>query len=207
MSIAASYSDEHFAAFLLNNDPLAGTLTAVQRREIITGAVHSGASAARELSERFAARLPSEMACLLGVKIVTGDLSGVRLVLSSYDPRTATVTLNQDLIEKLEQCQVRQTLLPGNFSSAEVATAHELFHHIESSNQGIFSRKFKVTLWRLGPLRYRSTVPAAGEIAATVCAKTLCCLCFNPVLLDAVALYIKNDQRLVEWFDQLDRAA
>jgi hypothetical protein len=206
LSIAASYSDEHFAAFLLNNDLLSGTLTAVQRREIITGAVHSGADAARELRERFAAKSPSEMACLLGVKIVKHDLSGARLVLSNYDPHTATVTLNQALIGKLEQCQVRKTLLPGIFNPEEAAIAHELFHHIESSDRGVFSRQFKVTLWRLGPLRYRSTVPAAGEIAATVCAKILCCLCFNPALLEAVALYIKDDPRLAEWFDQLDRA-
>jgi hypothetical protein len=207
LSRAAGYSDEHFAAFLLNNDPLAGKLTAAQRRELITGAIDSGASVARELSERFAAKLPTEVACLLGGKIVAGNLRGSRLVLSNYDPHAATITLNRAVIEKLEQCQLSQRLLPATFSPAEVAVAHELFHHVESSDQGIFSRHFKVTLWRLGPLRYRSTVAAAGEIAATVCAKTLCRLCFNPVLLEALTLYMEDPSRLTEWFDRLDGAA
>jgi hypothetical protein len=206
LSTVAGYSDEHFAAFLLNNDPLAGRLTAAERREIITGAVHSGADVARELSERFAAKLPAEVACLLGVKIVAGDLSGARLVLSNYDSRTATITLNRAMLEKLEQCQVSQALLPGIFNPAEVAVAHELFHHMESGDKGVFSRQFKVTLWRLGRLRYRSTVAAAGEIAATVCAKTFCRLRFNPVLLEAVALYMEDAPRLAEWFDRLDHA-
>ena len=206
LSAAAIYSDEHFAAFLLNHDPLAGKWTAAQRSEIITGAVHCGVDVARELSERFAAVPPADVASLLGVKIVAGDLSGARLVLSNYDSRSATITLDKALIERLDQCQVSQILLPGTFNPAEVAVAHELFHHIESGDKSIFPRRFKVTLWRLGPLRYRSTVPAASEIAATICAKTICRLCFNPVLLEAVTLYVKDAQRLAEWFDQLNRA-
>jgi len=207
LSRAAGYSDDQFAAFLLNNDPLAGKLTAAQRREIITGAADSGAAVALMLSERFAAKPPTEVACLLGVKIVAGNLRGARLLLSNYDPSAATITLNKAMIKKLEQCQLSQRLLPGIFDPAEVAVAHELFHHVESSDQSVFSRHFKVTLWRLGPLRYRSTVAAAGEIAATVCAKTLCRLCFNPVLLEALTLYTEGAPRLAEWFDQLNRAA
>jgi len=206
LSAAAIYSDEHFAAFLLNNDPLRSKLTAAQRHAIITGAVQSGADVARELSERFAAKLPAEVAPLLGVKIVADDLKGARQVLSNYDSCTATITVNKTMIDKLEQCQVSQTLLPGIFNPTEVAVAHELYHHIESGDKGVFSRQFKVTLWRLGPLRYRSTVPAASEIAAAICAKTLCRLCFNPVLLEAVTLYMEDAQRLAEWFDQLHRA-
>jgi hypothetical protein len=206
LSAAAIYSDEHFAAFLLNSDPLSGKLTATEQREIITGALHCGVEVARELGGRFAAVSPTELACRLGVKIVAGDLRSARLVLSTYDPHTTTVTLNKALIEKVEQCQCSQTLLPRNFNLTEITVAHELFHHVESGNKGIFSRQFKVTLWRFGPLLFPSTVSAAGEIAATVCAKTLCGLCFNPVLLEAVALYMEDEPRMTGWFDRLDRA-
>jgi hypothetical protein len=106
----------------------------------------------------------------------------------------------------MERCQCGQTLLPGTFNPTEVTVAHELFHHVESGDKGVFSRQFKVTLWRFGPLLFPSTVSAGGEIAATVCAKTLCRLSYNPVLLEAVALYLEDAPRMTEWFDRLDRA-
>jgi hypothetical protein len=204
LTVAAAYSDGRFAAFLLESDPLAGKLSLRQREEIIAGSLHCGATAAQQLSERFASAKPAEIARLLGLRIVAGEMAGPRLVLSAYDPHAATITLNRELMAKLKHVLEEERLLP-TFDAEELAIAHELFHCLENSDAGIFSRQFKITAWRLGPFQYRSTVQAASEIAATICAKTLCQLVFNPVLLEPVILRWAGAESAEAWFDRLER--
>ena len=204
LTAASTYSDELFAALLLQADPLAGRLTSAHRQQITSGASQCGVDIAQMLKERFSSALPSEIADLLGLKIVAGE-SKVGLILSSYDPNAAAITLHRSLILKLKQFLAEEQLLP-HFDPEELAIAHELFHYCESKDAGIFSRRFKVTLWRLGPLQNRSTVPAASEIAAASCAKALCRLCFNPILLEPVILRSAGAEGVEAWFDRLDQA-
>jgi hypothetical protein len=201
---AFSCRDEHFAAFLLQADPLAGKLTAAQREQIISGATQCGVAAAQSLRERFSFSLPSEIAGLSALKIVAAEPAG-RLVLSSYDPNAGAITLHKSLILNLKQWLAKEKLLP-DFDPEELAIAHELFHWRESKDPGIFSRQFKVTLWRLGPVQNRSAVSAASEIAAAACAKALCRLGFNPTLLEPVILRWAGAESVAAWFDRLDRA-
>jgi hypothetical protein len=200
---AAASDDKHFAAFRLAADPLAGKLTAAQRQEIIAGAIQCGAASAQKLGERFASTPASEIAGHLRIKIVADAASaGMRLVLSSYDSRAAAITLNGGLIGKLKQCLAEEPLLPP-FDPEELAIAHELFHFLEARDAAIFTRRFKISLWRLGPLQYSSTIPAASEIAATACAKALCRLAFNPLLLEPLILRWAGGESVEAWFARL----
>jgi hypothetical protein len=201
---ACTYSDQHFAAFLLQADPLAGRLNSAQREQIISGAPQCGIAAAQLLRERFSSAPPSEIAGLLGLKIVAAETAG-RFVLSSYDPNAGTIKIHRSLILSLKQWLLEEKLLPY-FDPEELAIAHELFHDCESKDAGIFSRQFKVTLWRLGPVQNRSTIPAASEIAAAACAKALCLLGFNPILLEPIILRRAGVEGMAAWFDRLDRA-
>ena len=201
-SAAAAYDDRQFAAFLLAADPLAAKLKASQREEIIAGAMQCGIASAQELSERYASASPSEIARRLGMKIVADERARARLVLSSYDSGKAAITINRALIAKLKQCLAEELLLPP-FDAEELAVAHELFHVLEAKNAAIFTRRFKITLWHLGPFQYRSTVLAASEIAATLCAKALCRLHFNPVLLEPLILRCARGESAEDWFARL----
>jgi len=203
-SAARGYDDKHFAALLLQADPLAGKLTSAQREQIIGGAMQCGIDVARMLGEQFSSAAPSEIARLMGLKIAEGGIAG-KLVLSSYDANSATITLHRSLTLRVKQWAAEEELLPP-FELDELAIAHELFHVCESRDSEIFSRRFKVTLWRLGPLQNRSTVPAAGEIAAASCAKRLCCLGFSPILLEPVILRSAGAESVEAWFDRLERA-
>lgn len=133
---------------------------------------------------------------------MAGEPATARLVLSTYDPGAAAITLNRGLIAKLKQCLAEELLLPP-FDPEELAVAHELFHVLEAGDAAIFTRCFKITLWRLGPLQYRSTVLAASEIAATACAKALCRLGFNPILLEPLILRWTGAESAQDWFARL----
>ncbi len=204
LTAASTQSDELFAALLLQADPLAGRLSSAQRQQIISGATQCGVDIARTLRERFSSAPPSEIAGRLGLRIVAGETK-VGLILSSYDSNAAAITVHRSLLLKLKQYLTEEPLLPY-FEPEGLAIAHELFHYCESKDAEIFSRRFKVMLWRLGPLQNRSTVPAAGEIAAASCAKALCRLGFNPILLEPVILRWAGAEGVEAWFDRLDRA-
>jgi len=205
---AATYSDQRFATLVLKADSLAAKLTQAQREELIAGALRCGTDAAQKLRTCFTSALPSEMARLLQLRTVAGQCAPAartRMVLSSYDPRPATITLNRELMAKAGQWLAEEKLLPP-FGLEELAIAHELFHYLESTDAGIFSRQFKICLWRLGPLRSRSTVPATSEIAATACSRILCHLSFNPILLEPVILRLYSPENVEAWFQRLEQA-
>jgi hypothetical protein len=204
LTVASTYSDELFATLLLQADPLAGRLSSAQRKQIISGASQCGVDIARSLRERFHSAPPSEIAGLLGLRMVAAE-TNVRLILSSYDPNAGAITVHRSLILKLKQFLTEEQLLP-HFEPEELAIAHELFHYCERKDAGIFSRRFKVTLWRVGPMQNRSTVPAASEIAAASCVKALCRLCFNPILLEPVILRWAGAESVEAWFDRLEQA-
>jgi len=197
---ATNYSDEHFAAFLLQADPLFGKLSSVQRKQIISGATQCGLDTARMLRERFASAPPSEIAGLVGLKIVSGETG--RMLLSAYDPTAGSITLYRNSMLKVKQFLRAENLLPA-FDPEELAIAHELFHHCENENPEIFSRRFKVTLWRFGPIENRSAVSAASEIAAASSAKSLCRLGFNPTLLEPIILRCSGAENVEAWFCRL----
>ena len=203
---AGRYGDERYASFLLASDPLAGKLTPGLRREITGGALRCGTETAGRLRERFGAALPREIALRSGLRIEEGSLSQPRLVLSSYDSRAAVITLNSSLIEQIDRFLSVENLLPAGAGSAEIAVAHELFHHAESADPAIFTRTYRITLWGIGPLCYRSAVPMASEIAAGACARALCRLSFHPLLLEPILLRTRSTAEAEDWFDRFDRA-
>lgn len=203
---AAAYADERFAGLLLAADPLDAKLSAGQRREIIDGALACGTAVAARLAASGAGQPPSEISRRLGVAVTAAALPGGRQVLSLYEPDRREILLNEELLERLERGIAAASLgsLFGGAAAAEIAVAHELFHHVEAGDEAIFSRSYRVTLWRIGPLRYRSRVPAAGEIAAMACSKALCRLPVSPLLLEAVLLAADGDRAAV-WLDRLEQ--
>jgi len=124
-SAARAQDDKHFAALLLQADPLAEKLTSAQREQIIGGAMQCGIEVARKLGEQFSSAAPGEIARLLGLKIAEGEIAG-KLVLSSYDANSATITLRRGLILRVKQWAAEEGLLP-HFEIEELAIAMSCF--------------------------------------------------------------------------------
>lgn len=205
----AALPDERFAALLLCADPLATKLDAARRSEVIATALACGRTVAERLIREYGDILPSEMADLLGVKVTKADLPGQRVILSVYKPERKEITLDRCALANIERMIAEHCLtdLLGPFSVVEVSVAHELFHHVEDVGQAIYTRSKIITLWSIGPFQYRSTIPAAGEIAAMACAKTLCGLPFNPLLLEAVLLRANSAEHSDDWLEWLKKMA
>lgn len=206
LQAAAALPDERFAALLLCTDPLAAKLGAAQRKEVIAAALACGRTVAERLIREYGDILPSELADILGVKVTKADLPGHRVMLSAYEPGRKEIIVDRCALAHLERMMAEHCLLDllGAFSVAEVAVAHELFHHVEDGEPAIYTRSKIITLWSIGPLHYRSTFPSAGEIAAMACAKTLGRLPFSPLLLEAVLLRASGMEHAASWLERLD---
>jgi hypothetical protein len=207
LQTASGFPDERFAALLLSADPLAAKLDAARRMEVIVAALACGRTVAERLIREYGDILPSEMADMLGVKLTKADLPGKRVILSVYEPGRKEIILDRRALAHLERMMAEHCLpdLPGSFSVAEVAVAHELFHHVEDGDPAIYTRSKIITLWSIGPFHYRSTFPSAGEIAAMACAKTLCRLPFSPLLLEAVLLRASGAEHAAAWLERLEK--
>lgn len=203
---AGAYSNQQFAMLMLGNDYRALRLTGAQREELIAGAMQCGMRAGVQLRERFAQAKPSEMVCGLKMTIEARELTNIVPVLAGYDPVAELVMIDHALLMKLQQyCEQHQLLPP--FDPVELVIAYELFPWLEAREHTIFTRRFKATMWRLGTLQYRSTIPAASEIAAASCAKALCHLCFNPILLEVLVLHLCRPETGQEWFGKLQKVS
>jgi len=202
---AKEYNDEKFAVFLAAADVLAAKMSLEERAAAVSGALACGQAAAGEIADGFSGRRPSEVAGQMGLKIIEAHRVFMRPILSSYDPQARTISVNPTLLNTIERIVDEYGLseLLGAFTPREVAIGHELFHHIEGGDKNLFVKRFTITLWRLGPFRYRSTVPAVSEIAAFACAKGLCRLDFNPLLLDAIILKGIHPEQAEPWFRRL----
>lgn len=204
---AASCSDEKFAAFLLGLDPLFTKMSGRQQRELVSGALDCGAGVAKTLLDDFGGKRPSEIAEQLGLRISEINMSNTKLVLSTYDHDAKLISLNAAMLDVIVRKKEKYGLsvLLGPFSPTEIAVAHELFHHVEESDDSLFTKKFRIILWNFGPLVHKSTVKSAEEIAAMACAKELSRLSFNPLLLDAIFLQGMAPGQAQQWFYRLAR--
>jgi hypothetical protein len=190
LETAAAYPEERFAAFLLAADHLAGKLAVGQRSEVIATALTCGREVAAALIRKHGAVEPQGMGRALGIEVSETDLPGPRLTLSLYEPNRKRILLSRAALADFARTYAAHDLVGilGPIDLASATVAHELFHHVESGDPGLYTRQKIITVWKLGPISYRSTLPAASEIAAMACAKSLCRLPFSPVLLEAVLL-------------------
>jgi hypothetical protein len=116
------------------------------------------------------------------------QVAAVSDALADYAARPApSITLYSDGIAVIEAAAAEPdtAYLLGASNPREILIAHELYHHIETVRPECqVSRRWKVTLIRLGRWRWRSGFPVLSEIAAGAFAQTLLRLPAHPHLLD-----------------------
>jgi hypothetical protein len=201
---AKEYQDERFAAFLAAADCLAAKMSPEEQAAAVSGALACGLAVACEIAGSFKGR-PAKLAEQMGLRIVEAPRVFMRPILSSYDPAARIIAVNPTLLNTINRIVDEYGIaeLLGEFDPQEVAIGHELFHHVEGDGKNLFVKRFSITLWRIGSFHYRSTIPAVSEIAAFACAKALCRLDFNPLLLDAIILKGTHPEQVEPWFRRL----
>jgi hypothetical protein len=86
----------------------------------------------------------------------------------------------------------------------ELLLAHEIFHHYEMLySDKLFTRKFRLLLWKIGPLRSSSRVVCLSEIGAMAFAKELARVSYSPFLLDILFLWNYSEKKARETYRRI----
>ena len=128
----------------------------------------------------------------MDLNIIIKDSEGADnyIMFACYNSPNKITIFNSNVIkvEKLINEENLQDVL-GYVDVEKVLIAHELFHHIEENDKDIFTRREKITLWKIGNYEYKSHMVALGEIAAMAFAKEMLGLSYNPYVFDVIMLY------------------
>jgi hypothetical protein len=174
---------------LLARDPLFRRMSQEMRFKIIKCATLIGKIVAQNIWKELGTKDPVMLAKKLGIKIVISDeeyIMGSAIQFSEYWHNHSTIIVYEkfiwELAKWLNRGNLAHPIVVEDLRSACVA--HELFHFIEETRVGSLREKFKVCTLAIGPIRIKSGVMTASELAAHAFTKELLSMKFSPILID-----------------------
>lgn len=174
---------------MLSFDLQAHRIAAGERDRLVDVALTDG----RDLANAAAAcgsADPDSVAERFGVPVNDSDGEGgygTTLVFAEYTARPPRIVLYRraiaDLDRRLAQTKASETL--GLTRTRPLFLAHELYHHLDlERGECALARRERITLLKLGGLRWKSGITSLPEIAAGAFAQRLLGLRFHPKWLD-----------------------
>ncbi len=199
-------SDEEWGSKVLASDPLFERVSDGERLALINKAMRCAEEEFDKLVTALGARKPSEYAEALGIR-VKEDYGVVRfpfLYFGMYNGSPPTINVAVRAIVAvgtlIEESSSLSCILPV-VDMRELVIAHELFHHIEEQNNGIFTRSKNAQVNTLfGLVRYQTTSRGLGEIASKHFCKVMMGLPFSPTIYEPILVHAdrlarKNERR------------
>ena len=204
-------SDEEFAWYHINSDPIEGKISHDIRKEIIYKSLNCGYEQAEIL--RYNYKLPDKDLDLiklcehLGIQVREDYNSNVEdlIYFGTYE-YPGIVTIYMDNIQKgIDIIEAQNLVELTKENLRDIVLAHEIFHHIESKNHDLFVNTYRIKLWKLGPYTHRSPLLCTGEIAGMAFARRLLKLQFCPNVLDIILLYPHDKIQAEKLYQQILR--
>lgn len=194
-----SVSEEGMAMYLVGQDPLERKMEDDVKSQLVQQSIAVGKSEANLLRQQFPTATPREIIESLGLKLEHKDeeniatKTGVHYVLLGYYESPDEIVVFDHTIGRMQRYLegIEHPVFSG-ISVKDIVLAHEIFHYIEEQKEDLFTNRFKVEVFSLGPFRKQSTVLSAGEIAGMTFAKTLLNLPFEPEILNYIVMRIWN---------------
>jgi hypothetical protein len=192
--------------YTFKRDPLCNKVTDKEKAEMIEKANACGREEAIALKEKYGVKTCREYAEILGLTIfeIEERNSDDYILFAKFNsPNKISICINN--VKKAEEMVKKENLnlLIDGVKIDDVLIAHEMFHFIEGKNKEIYTRKTKIRLWQLGPLKNDSGLVALGEIAAMAFAKELLQLSYYPNLFDILLLHPHDEKRAKALYDEV----
>jgi len=192
--------------YTFKRDPLFNKVTDDAKAEMIKKANECGRQEAVKLKEKFGTRTCRQYAQMLGLiisEIEEKNANDYILFAKFNSPNIISININN--VKKGEESVKKENLdlIIEDVKIDEVLIAHEMFHFIEGKNKEIYTSNTKITLWKLGPIKYKSHLIALGEIAAMAFTKELMQISYYPNLFDILLLYSHDEKRAKMLYDEV----
>lgn len=138
-----------------------------QRRAFGQFAWNKGFETALRIEEAYPLLTPEQIAMKMGLKVE--DKNGPGFYFSEYVVKKKSIVLFSNTIQsgfiEAEACHLKTS---DYKTIRQLFLAHELFHHLECSDLdvGITYKERQVTVFSIGPFRWKSGLRCLSEIAA-----------------------------------------
>ncbi len=186
--------DDDWAKYAFSREPLNGKFNDAQRLELTRQAMACGREYAERLAKECGLRDPEKIAKHLGMKVDYPLMpqSTDRVLFAEFRAPN-NIHIYMDGVNKgkvlLAEPGVRHALT-GQLEISKLLLGHELFHFVEEKyKKEIWTRTYKIELWKVGPARNTSGVTVLGEIAAMAFTQALNGIRWSPYVMDAFLVY------------------
>ncbi|MDI6618952.1 MAG: hypothetical protein QME45_09810 [Clostridiales bacterium] len=193
-----------WGAYIFKRDPIGNRVA--EKEDIIEKAGECGRREAAALKDKYGYRPCREYAKCLGLIISRyEDCDSKDYILFARFNAPDRISIYMDSVNKAEEIVKEENLsgLLDGVKIEDVLIAHEMFHFIESRDKEIYTRKKRVKLWNIGPIKYTSGLVAAGEIAAMAFARELLSLSYYPGLFDILLLWPHDENKAKVLYEEV----
>lgn len=191
---------QHLGLLLLSRDPVYGKIPKDKRSELISLADAEGIRQAHVLGERYPDMDIAEIVKSFGMQIEYTDDRNVfmgMLVHCEYYSNSKRIRIYNKSLKKFQNL-IKDYELGDSSQLKEIYIAHEFYHFWEEEqSKSQFSSSYKVTTFKVGPIKNTSTVIALSELAAQCFAKEFIGLSYYPMLLDELNMKLNGPPRPV----------
>lgn len=201
-------SDDDWAKYAFSREPLNGKFSDAQRLDLTRQAMACGREYAKRLVAEHGMRDPEKLAKKLGMKVDYPLMpQSTERVLFAEFREPNTIHIYMDGVNKgkvlLAEPGVHHAL-SGQLDISKLLLGHELFHFVEETyKKEIWTRTYKIELWKVGPVRNTSAIMVLGEIAAMAFTQELNCIRYSPYVMDAFLVYGYSPQAASALYEEM----
>lgn len=197
--------------YAFGREPLNGIFTDEQRMQLYEQAVLCGQRYADDCLQKYGDISIEEMAEKMGLEVIYKERtqSKFRVLFADFqEPKT--IHIYSEGIDKaaefLEDPAIREAF-GEDTDLTSILMAHELFHVVELRNPKIWTRTYRVQLWKVGKIRNTSPLAVLSEIAAMAFAARLNRIDYSPYVLDAFLVYGYNPTSSSALYEEMIQCA
>lgn len=183
-----SYEEQAWYRLLLKNDLSGCTLSGSEEYSVITDAKQTASEMGLRITAQYGRLSPQSLAGQLGLTIMfsTGELQEPYFYLGLYEPDSRTITVNDSAVSLVRQFiashELEEYTPPDDIVA--VVLFHEIFHALEETYPGIYTRSRMLKRKVLGLWPFCRGLAGASEVAAVHFSKWMTGISYSPCIFE-----------------------
>ena len=199
----AQVNDLSWGMYAFSRDILRDKISEAEKKRMIELAICCGYEMADKVMSSLGTWDPWELAEKLKLKVEYADRVQIadRVLFALFTPPDQ-IQIMKEPIELAAESGLPEGLLTMD-QIKSLILGHEIFHYLEEEEEGIYTRREKVVLWRLLGYKSESTVRALSEIAGMYFSKKINGFLYSPFALDILLYYNYNSNEALKMYREV----
>lgn len=189
---ALDCSDSEWYRYTLKKDVCGCPLRPDEEDAILAGAMNTASDMACQITTQFGVLSPQELAAALDIQLIhaANELREPFLFFGLYEPADRALTLNDSaigLVRQFIETNGLSSLTPSS-DVMPVILYHELFHALEETTPGIYTRSRMLDRKLLGLFPAKRGLAGVSEVGAIHFSKCMAGISYSPCILERYLL-------------------